>query len=385
MIKAKNDTPHEPAPEKEDASPKNQEKPRVAWWMFGALTLIGLLNFGVLVTNKMAEGETGRMIYPFINEMTGAYTLIFLFPLLFWFFRRFPLERGNLMTRIPLYLLVSILFGMSHTLLMKFSRSLIYPLAGLGAYDYGIMSYRFLMEYFKQILIFWMVYGTGYFIQSERRRRNERMRTMQLEQELTKARLQALQMQLNPHFLFNTLNMISSTMYENIDAADKMIAYLSDLLRITLNRTNQEEYPLYKEMELIDLYLEIMRARFSDKLSVETSIDPEVHDALVPGFILQPLIENSIKYGMEGLGEVTIKLMAGREGEHLVLVVEDNGPGLPHDADRPLGTGIGLSNTEERLDKLYGASHRFVIENAEAPATGLTVLLEIPFRSEKAA
>ena len=138
-----------------------------------------------------------------------------------------------------------------------------------------------------------------------------------MEEKLTKARLQALQMQLNPHFFFNTLNLISSTMYENVKAADKMLASLSDLMRITLKKTDDEGFTLENELELLTLYLEIMRARFQDKLIVNMDIDKETLQAKVPSFIMQPLVENSIKYSMGTLKIAEIMIQSKKKNNRM--------------------------------------------------------------------
>ncbi len=341
-------------------------------------TLMGLMNFGIVITDKMIYGEYIPFHYPFVHEMTGTYTILLLLPFLLWFFKKFPIKRKNLLTRIPLHLLVSLVFGVSQTMLMTLSRKFIYWLANMGIYDQGQVIYRLLMEYQKQFFIFWLIYGIVFFVESMEKNQEQKLKTARLEQELTRARLQALQMQLNPHFLFNTLNMISSTMYENVSAADKMIAYLSDLLRITLKSKSSEEYTLEKELEVLALYIEIMKARFQDKLVVHTDISPHTQQALVPGFILQPLVENSIKHSMETLEKVEIKIISREENDRLILMVKDNGPGIPGEPDQVLNNGVGLTNTVERLEKLYGNNHQLHMENVQD--RGFQVVIEIPFR-----
>lgn len=349
-------------------------------WMVTFLfaTLMGLMNLGIVITEKMAYGESIPFKYPFVHEMTGMYTVLLLLPFLLWFFKKFPIKRKNLLTRIPLYLLVSVVFGVCHTLLMALSRILIYWLANMGTYDQGQIIYRLLMEYQKQFFLFWLIYGIIFFVNSLRKNQEQKLKTARLEQELTRARLQALQMQLNPHFLFNTLNMISSTMYDDVSAADKMIAYLSDLLRITLKSKSSEEYTLEQELEVLGLYIEIMKARFRDKLVVHTDISPRTQQALVPDFILQPLVENSIKHSLETLEKVEIKITSRIENNRLILIVKDNGPGIPGEPDQVPNNGVGLANTLERLEKLYGNNQQFHMENVNHE--GFQVMIEIPFR-----
>ena len=340
-------------------------------------TLMILTSFTRYVANELAQGNPGKFRFFFIMETTGFYSILILAPLLLWFFNKFPIKRKNIYTRIPLHVLASMVFGVCHTMLMYSSRIMIYWIFNLGTYDYGQIGYRFLQEYSHQLFTYWLIFGIVLFIKSVQEVQEKKLQTSQLEQRLTKARLQALQAQIHPHFLFNTLNMISSIMYEDIKAADKMMANLSDLLRITLNSADCEEHTLEKELEILELYIEIMRARYNNKLVVKTEIDDNTLDALVPGFILQPLVENSIKYGMENLDITHIQITTQKENERLRLSITDNGPGIKENPNQIIKNGMGLSNTVERLEKMYGPDHRFHLRNIDKG--GLQVAVEIPF------
>jgi len=339
-------------------------------------TLVGVMNFNRFYTNELAEGGTPNFYHYFINEMTGAYAVFVLLPVLFYFFKKFPLQRGNLLKRLPLHLLASMAFGFSHTMLMFFSRKLLYSNFLQEDYNYGHLGYRLLMEYNHQFITYWLIYGVAYFINLFRENQKQKLKTAQLERQLTEARLQALQMQLNPHFLFNTLNMISSTMYDDVNAADKMMASLSDLLRKTLNVSNRQEHPLRDEMELINLYIAIMKARFQNQLRVKMEIAGETLDDSVPSFILQPLLENAIKHTMENVQAAEIEISSQQKDGRLILSVKDNGRGISTDAHSLSQNGVGLSNTSERLEKLYGAAHRLDLRNRKEG--GLEVTIEIP-------
>jgi LytS/YehU family sensor histidine kinase len=234
------------------------------------------------------------------------------------------------------------------------------------------------MEYSHQFFTYLTVFAIVILVRSIQENQKQKLQTARLEQQLTKARLQALQMQLNPHFFFNALNMISSTMYEDVKAADKMITYLSDLMRITLKRTSEEDYTLEKELDLLKLYIAIMGARFKDKLAVNMDIEKETLEAKVPSFILQPLVENSIKHSMETLKTAEINVMSRKENNRLKLIVKDNGPGISEGIEKIKNNGVGLSNTVERLEKIYGNNQRFHIENL--PEGGLQVVIDIPFQ-----
>jgi LytS/YehU family sensor histidine kinase len=260
---------------------------------------------------------------------------------------------------------------------MYLTRSVIYPALNLGEYDFGYLPFRILMEYLKQFMGFWTVFAIFTIFKMNKEKEAIRLKTAQLEEQLTKARLETLKMQLNPHFLFNTLNMISSTMYEDIQAADKMLATLSDLLRITLKSSEKGLNRLEKEIEILKLYIDIMKARFKDKLKVSLEIESNTLNAFIPNFFFQPLVENSIKYAMENLSSTIIKITTNRQNDKLIIKIKDNGPGIHQESRKILNSGIGLSNTVERLEKLYGNDYDFNWENLEEG--GLLLNIEFPF------
>ena len=187
-----------------------------------------------------------------------------------------------------------------------------------------------------------------------------------LATELVQARLQALRMQINPHFLFNTLNTISALIHENPEAADRMVVRLSELLRRTLDRGDVLEVPLREELEFLKSYLEIEQMRFADRLAVTYDIEPRTQDLLVPHLILQPLVENALRHGIlprEEAGRIAISAHVV-EGQHLELRVRDNGDGLAPTNGQPGREGIGLQNIRSRLAQLYGDAQQFELGNA---------------------
>ncbi|HEY5610895.1 MAG TPA: histidine kinase [Thermoanaerobaculia bacterium] len=343
---------------------------RTALALFLVATAIGLLNFSVVWTSELAERAEAEAKYPFLYEMTGAYAVLILLPLLFAFIRRYRMNRSNWPARLPLHLAMTIAFGITHTLLMWGSRSLLFEILGWGRYDYGDMRFRFVMEYQKQFIIYWLVYATIELVDWFRRNAG-------LQRQLADARLEALKMQLNPHFLFNTLNMISSHVHENPDVADEMITHLSDFLRLTLQTGDVREVPLKRELEFLDAYLAIMKARFQEKLEIELAVDDETEQALVPPLILQPLVENSIAHSIDrGSGAGWIRVSAKRSNGSLRLEIEDNGGGVAEDAVKR--QGIGLSNTSERLERLYPSAHRLELTNR--PEGGSKLTMWVPWR-----
>jgi sensor histidine kinase YesM len=354
--------------------------------MFTSASIIGLMSAAIRITSELAENfseipfKIERIGEPIIDELTGVYSFFILIPIILKLFNRLPLKRDNLLKRIPIYIFVSILIGLTHTALMYFSRSFIYSILNLGTYDYGFIPFRIVMEYIKQFASFWIVFATYSLFKMTREKEEQKLRAAKLEELVTKSRLETLKMQLNPHFLFNTLNMISSTMYEDLDATDKMITNLSDLLRVTLNSSTKRENMLKDEIDILNIYIKIMKARFKDKLKITIDIDKNCVDALVPNFLFQPLVENSIKYGMENLSGSIIKISAERKDNKLVIGIKDNGPGFSDTLDEITKSGVGLSNTIERLETLYGDSYSFEIYNLDED--GSQVNISIPFHKE---
>lgn len=238
------------------------------------------------------------------------------------------------------------------------------------------------------IPVYWIIVTIVNALAWYRRSKDRERHTAELESRLAQAKLQALRMQLHPHFLFNTLNAISSLVHKDPNAADEMIANLSDLLRATLD-TSEPEITLRRELEFLDRYLEIQQARFGDKLDIQRDLSPAALDQLVPALILQPIAENAIRHGLEpATGAGTLRLEARLAGNTLYLNVCDRASQCPPPAPPPKPSqvagpnpqspsrGVGLSNTRARLAELYGARASLTFTNT--PGLGSTVSIEIP-------
>lgn len=230
-------------------------------------------------------------------------------------------------------------------------------------------------------LVYWALVGVCQAITNYRSSQERERRAAELEVRFTRAKLQALRMQISPHFLFNTLNSIATLVYVDPRAADEMLGDLSDLLRRSLDSMD-EEIPLAEELDFIGGYIGIEQKRFGERLRVERNVPDELMNALVPSLILQPLVENAIRHGIEprrGPGLVSIE--ARRENEQLHLTVRDDGRGLPGgDPGIPERHGIGLSNTRARLQGLYGQDQSFALGRVEPH--GCRVDIRIPLRFE---
>jgi two-component system LytT family sensor kinase len=228
-------------------------------------------------------------------------------------------------------------------------------------------------------LTYWTSVGAFYAFHYYQKARQQELTAVQLQASLTEARLQMLRCQLNPHFLFNTLNAMSVLVLKGEqETVMEMLVRLSDLLRMTLDETRPQKVPLEEELTLVDRYLAIQAVRFENRLTIERHVAPETAAALVPSMILQPVLENAIEHGVAAeCGPSWIAIQTSRENGRLRLEVSDSGPGFHSALPARSGQGIGLVNTRARLEQLYGANQR--IEYGRSASGGAAVTIVIPF------
>jgi two-component system, LytTR family, sensor kinase len=341
-------------------------------------TLIGLAFAGQLYLVRAKLGDPVSWQFAVGRNLADWYVFAILSIPVWWLARHFPIERARWHRTLFVHLVAATLFS----LCWMFFRAAVEHLQSRGnpqpvpfetAFTHALVA-----TFVFNAVIYWalvsVAHALGYYFKFQERT----VRAAELEKRLTEARLQALQMQLNPHFLFNTLHAISSLMHQNVEAADRMLARLSDLLRYALESTDSQEVPLRKELDFLTRYLEIEQTRFGERLQVHMQIEPAAMDANVPNLILQPLVENAIKHGIEPHARPGIvELRARNENGTLRLEVEDNGGGLQ--STKPSGFGVGLANTRARLEQLYGEDHR--LEMVKGARGGLLVRLSIPWRT----
>jgi signal transduction histidine kinase len=340
-------------------------------------TVTGALRFTYMYFDDIARREAGTLVRRAIEESTGAYTAAVLFVAVVAFVWRYPLDRPRWRPRVPAHVAGLVAYSLAHTTLMFLTRTVIFRLLGMGAYDYGYMPARYLMEFGQDAISYASFVAIITLYRYYRVTRQREVRTAQLERGLAQAELKNLRLQLQPHFLFNALNTISSTMYDDPRSADRLIGQLSQLLRLSLRTSHAQEVPLREELDVLNCYLGLMTARFGSRLRVNVAIMPDVSDALVPSLLLQPLVENAIRHGNASRATGgAIEVHVERVGASLHLSVADDGPGAPADADI-FAKGIGLSATRDRLRLLYGNSHRFSAGNH---GPGFAVDITLPYR-----
>ena len=350
-------------------------------WARAALNIVAWTAFGIFMGAQsyyllLRSGHPVPWGTTLFRELVYAYLWAALTPLVLTFARKFPLDGkrwpGRFLFHLGASLAIALLHKISfHTIVMtaestpERSFSLERLFADMWTYlDYGILLYWLLLI---------IQHASGFY----QRFKEKEIHASQLEAQLARAQLEALKMQLQPHFLFNTLNAISVLIARYPDNARRMILKLADLLRITLESGGKQEVPLEQELVFLKSYLEIEQTRFEDRLTIELHIAPETLEAMVPSLLLQPIVENAMRHGVaRQRGSKIVEVRAEQQNGSLKLQVRDNGPGLPHQNKE----GIGFSNTRARLRQLYGTKYSFDIVNA--PEGGALATIIIPFHAQ---
>lgn len=352
-------------------------------WVFGIATALGCFSFLQAYRVTLINSKPGMSIMAgklLILNLALWYIPALLMPAVVWAARRFPFDTGHKIRAVLAHAAGALTFASMHIGGLIVMRFLLFDNG--GKYVSIPWPKYFQNRIFEQLDSSLMVYAVmvgvshalAYYHESQERK----LKAAQLETRLVEARLKTLEAELHPHFLFNTLHAISTLVHRDPESADRMISRLSDLLRITFDRSGEPKVSLKEEIDFLQKYLDIEQTRFQDRLTVSVKIDPDALDGEVPRMILQPIVENAIKHGIASRhGGDAIHITAGLGGGRLWMQVRDNGGGLQVGTLKALRTGVGLSNTRARLDCLYGRHYRLEFSDKQG---GLSVLIEIPFQ-----
>lgn len=382
-----------PTDEEAESEVQITNRPGLVWAAsFGIWTFVSLAATAAIY--QLYRPVNGGMRLGTIAGMEFSQILTFapLTPLAFSLAIRYPLQRGNWGKRSLLHLAFGILFTLAHISLRGVTPygfwDPVHREWSSAIWDSHTHAFRHFLPVLKSMFlssvvdditsvyipIVFIAHAVSYY----RRFRERELRASQLEGQLSKAHLQTLKSQLQPHFLFNTMHSISALMLTDVNAADRMMSRLSDLLRISLETADTQITTLSRELEFVNCYLDIEKVRFEERMNVIVRVAPETLDAQIPHLLLQPLVDNAVKHGISKLphgGEIRISVDS--QNNELQLTVEDNGPGL-RSSSSLAASGIGLRITRERLESLYGQNQS--LELVSPPDGGVTIRVCIPLR-----
>ena len=352
------------------------------WLLFASgWTLLGLFQAARLYY-LYNVGGSGSITFPHVLSLALSDWYIWgaLSPLIYHLAKRLDIDRGQWGKRLATHVGLAFVFSAVHLFVFSLFVYLMREHAGLpiattvesfGAVYTSTLASKLYLAVLTYLMIAFVSYAIGYY----QRFREKEHRLAQAESRLSEARLKALRGQLQPHFLFNALNAITALIHTNPESADRMISRLSDLLRMSLERENEQFCTLARELEFIERYLAIQKMRFEDKLQIKLDVSAEALEARVPSLILQPLVENAVKHGIAAKTKPGLVYIGARQTNgHLEMSVADDGPGLSPDWHS--GTGRGLRNTRERLAALYGKAGDMQVENGVAG--GVTITVKLP-------
>jgi signal transduction histidine kinase len=351
--------------------------------LFALTTVLGFVATSQTYFGIHSENPNFTWSRAAVLQLPFWYGWALLLPIIGWTTRRFTApparEARSWAGRAAIHFVLAVFFSVFHSVATMSFQHL------LGFHPDTPLSFRMfagdaLYHLSTNLLAYGAVVGVIYATDFYRRYRERELLASQLRTQLAQAQLQALRMQLNPHFLFNAMNTISMQVRKAAnDDAVRMLAGLSDLLRYMLEDSRPTEVPLSEELAFIERYLAIEQVRFQDRLRIEIDTAPGTAQALVPTLVLQPLVENAIRHGISRRAQAgRISIRARRTDDDLVLEVEDDGPGLNSDLTPAPGTGLGLKNTRARLEQLYRDDQ--AVELSPSPTGGTVVTLRLPYK-----
>ena len=371
-----------PAPERETVTTLTARRPLPRW-----LLVCGFWTLIVIVYSTRGEIRVGPyqwVAISWLDSLKSAaaqwYTWGVLSVAIYWINRKLPFAPDALWQRLLVHVPLSVAFTIAYAYLNRGATLLLDAPNDPDWVGASIFATASRVAYRFGTFIYWAIAMVCVALDNQGHLKDREIQTARLKRSLSEARLAALRSQVDPHFLFNTLNSISAYVESAPRQARLMIEQLGDLLRLSLDDADQQEIPLERELAFIDRYIQLQLVRFADRLDVQVRVDPEVLTAVVPTFLLQPLVENAIRHGTSTLtASGVIELSAWRSGERLRVRVRDNGPGLPKGWTLERNTGIGLSNTRARLEQLYGRGE-YTLEIASDGAKGTCADVAFPYR-----
>ena len=354
--------------------------------LFGFWTLAGLFMFSQGIAQKVMSQDPHPWTQHLASWMAGVWIWCLFTPVVLWLGRLFPIDRKPLWRTVLIHVPISLVFPFANLTVEAVVLHGLHVFPDIMPTVLATLVFLLVIGYHQSVMTYFLVlaaqYAYGWYRRYDERRREAlrlELRSSQLERQLAEAHLSALKMQLQPHFLFNTLNTIMVLVRQQKSTeAEEMLARLSDLLRCVLEDVQTQEIPLNRELEYLQLYLSIEQVRFQDRLRIDVAADPEVLDSALPHMALQPIVENAIRHGIGRSSTAgSISITACRVNDTVEIKVQDDGPGLAP-GNGTAGRGIGLANTRARLLELYGGAAALTVENASHG--GVVATMVLPFR-----
>ena len=350
----------------------------LSWkWILVVWATIALISASMLYVTLSSQGSDTSFAAVLIVKLIvwlfwGAVT-----PLIITLGKKFSIAKNNRLKGILIHLPLSIILTSMNILLYAF---IIYVSSDTQTSVLPLFLGLFLSQFEWYFIIYWAIIIVGYAFEYYEKYKDGELASIKLETELVRSQLKALKMQLHPHFLFNTLNNISALVRQGEQkSAISMLAGISELLRIALAQKDEQEIKLETEIDFIKRYLEIEKVRFTNKLDITYDIEKDTLQSYIPGFILQPVIENAINHGLsKKLSARKLEIAISLKDDYLYIHVYNDGPALENDFDIKNSTGIGLSTTVDRLAQVYHEDYKMNIYNHDK---GVKVELMIPFRT----
>ena len=356
----------------------SSKRPRIEWRLIIAVWLLPTIaDVADTYIAQRVRGAPRSLLYVTALIAPAWLSWILFTPVIFRLGARIRIVLPLRVKPIVSHLLLSVLFGVAHAAVLTACTQLFNPHGGIGAVERFMLTLGDWLPI--SMLLYTMTLIAGYALEGARRERVQALRTTELEGQLARSELAVLRAQLHPHFLFNALNTaVSLVRAKQPEAGVQVLTHLADLLRQLVHGVEQE-VPLREELRMLDSYLEIERARFGSRLTIDVNVPVTLQDAYVPGLVLQPLVENALRHGVgkrDSLGRVSVDAIA--RGDILELRVRDDGPGFALDAPASDPPGVGIANTRARLSRLYGGAGTLTLHNGANG--GAEVIVTLPIR-----
>ena len=374
-----------------DRSEVSEGKSRLDRWLQKRRTRVALI-WGIWTIVALFFSTQVYMMYysgnqpipyakAFFVQASACYLWALATPLVLWIARNHRIDRNNWKKKVLMHVGLSVLLSSTliviHFVIYMVIVGRVNRITPYWAFDYLYPNLD------RWLLVYWFIFLMSHASNYYRSYREGELKASQLRTQLAQSQLEALKMQVHPHFLFNTLHSISALLSKDTESARKMITRLGDFLRLTLESGGSNEVTLQQELEFLNGYLEIERIRFQDRLTTTIDVDPEVLNVHVPNLILQPIVENAMRHAVARTNAGIVEISAVPRNGSVHIEVKDNGPGIGSEtrAMSRGSRGVGLANTQARLECLYGSQAKFELRNR--PSGGLTVVLEVPRTKEE--